>query len=199
MPGQNPFCYFLLFCSYILLKRGNTGAGFNYRGEEADFFPEEPADFSYEDERKAVLDSVLRDEAIMFDKMAWQLFDGRIASLTQDEKNDGQDDGEAGGGRRGEAAASKARRDRRRGGGPDEPSQREGDEEEKRKAELDSQDRLELMVRSLEGSLIAMKEMQQQQQQREQQQQQQQQKEQQQQQQQQQKDEASTNPTTANG
>ena len=39
----------------------------------------------------------------MFDKMAWQLFDGRIASLTQ------QQGGEEG------ALANKARRDRKRG------------------------------------------------------------------------------------
>ena len=54
-------------------------------GEGGDFFPEDESDMgTAEEERARMLEDVLRDEAMLFDKMAWKLFEGRIASLKED-------------------------------------------------------------------------------------------------------------------
>ena len=72
-------------CSSGLAWRGGRRQRIKEKEKGGDFSPEDESDMgTAEEERARMLEDVLRDEAMLFDKMAWKLFEGRIASLKED-------------------------------------------------------------------------------------------------------------------
>ena len=131
-----------------------------------DFPPEDKSDMgTAEEERARMLEDVLRDEAMLFDKMAWKLFEGRIASLKEDSA--AAEEAKATTEDSGQKKVGKEEEDLQVTSGEktvlaqNEKEQNKGGAlPESKDDELDFQTRFDLMIRSLEGSMIAMKEIQ---------------------------------------